>query len=147
MSTGRCQIKNPSPLIKTGGADIIKGCGEGLLYTLDFSAWTSVQITYFAPRIRMEVLWLIRLDSATPTIGDSCTLARSRQACSLVPPSQGEVTHRKDYKPFQKNSGQLIKKNRSIGKQNVNPALLLLPLWENYSAVKDSTRTPTEIKG
>jgi hypothetical protein len=38
-------------------------------------------------------LWLIRLDSTTPTIGESCTLARSQQACS--------VTHRKDYKPFQ----------------------------------------------
>lgn len=39
-------------------------------------------------------LWLIRLDSTTPTTGESCTLARSQQACS--------VTHRKDYKPFQK---------------------------------------------
>jgi len=39
-------------------------------------------------------LWLIRLDSTTPTTGESCTLARSQQAYS--------VTHRKDYKPFQR---------------------------------------------
>ena len=39
-------------------------------------------------------LWFIRLDSTTPTTGESCTLARSQQACS--------VTHRKDYKPFQR---------------------------------------------
>ena len=39
-------------------------------------------------------LWLIRLDSTTPTIGESCTLARSQQACS--------VTHRSRVSPTPK---------------------------------------------